>query len=218
MSLIYSYWWHQSAIPCCWCNDVLADYFFQRTIQVIIWWYEVNTTGLMQRQHCPSKICDSLCGVHTCIQPSIILEEQQIRCFSCGTNLTNVSIQTSYCCNIASGVHCCPPRWKFLWMAAFSSQKPVTMIFPAGNAVLNCFFLGNVGLDRSIGHHLDSGSKCWPQGPRFYPLWEAVTGSRHLQCQISAKYQWPLLSSSLCVQLAPFVAPIKNKPWNSQAL
>jgi len=48
-------------------------------------------------------------------------------------------------------------------MAAFSFRKPVTMIFPAGSAVLNCFFLGDVELDRSINHHLDSGSKCWTQ-------------------------------------------------------
>lgn len=55
LSLLYSHWSQQSAIPCCWCNDGLADYFFQRTIHVIIWWYEVSTVGLMQQQHCPSK-------------------------------------------------------------------------------------------------------------------------------------------------------------------
>jgi hypothetical protein len=119
--------------------------------------------------------------VHTCMQPSIVMEEQQFGCFSCGTYLINVSIQTSYCCNIAVGVYCCPARWKFLWMAPFSSQKPVTMIFQAGSAILNCLFLGDVGLDYSTNYHLDS---VFNVAPRFYPLWEAVTGSSHLQCQI----------------------------------
>jgi hypothetical protein len=100
-----------------------------------------------------------------------------IQMFFCGTNLTNVSIQTFYCCSIASGVYCCPPRWKFLWMAAFLSQKPVTMIFPAAS------YLGM--LDWTIPP-ITTWIQVLNVGPRFYPLWEAVTGGSHLQCQISA--------------------------------
>jgi len=49
--------------------------FFQRTEQVIIWWCEVRIVGWMW-QHCPSELCDGLCGVHVCVWFGIAMEEQ----------------------------------------------------------------------------------------------------------------------------------------------
>jgi len=49
--------------------------FFQRTEQVIIWWCKVRIVGWMWL-HCPSKLCDGLCGVHICVWCGVVMEEQ----------------------------------------------------------------------------------------------------------------------------------------------
>jgi len=66
------------------CITVSSLAIFQSTKQVKIWRCKVRTVGHMKRQ-CPSKFCDCLSGVHICMWPSIVMDEQHIIHFSCGT-------------------------------------------------------------------------------------------------------------------------------------
>ena len=115
-------------------------YFCQRTKQVTIWWCKVWTVMWMQ-QHCLSRICDSLCGVHTCVWLGTVTQEQHFIYFSCGMNSMKVGIQISQSFSIMTGVHFCHPGQKFA-TSSFSSQKTATTTFPAEGTLLNCFFLG----------------------------------------------------------------------------
>lgn len=67
---------------------------FQSTKQVKICRCKIRTVGHM-KQHCPSKFCDCLSGVHICIWLTIVMEEQHIIHFSCGTNSSKAIIFTS---------------------------------------------------------------------------------------------------------------------------
>jgi hypothetical protein len=76
------------------CITVSSLAIFQRTKQAKIWMCKVRTMGHMKQQ-CPSKFCDCLSSVHICMWPSIVMDEQHIIHFSCGTYSPKTIILTS---------------------------------------------------------------------------------------------------------------------------
>lgn len=73
------------------CITVSSLAIFQSTKQVKIRRCKVRTVG-HRKQHCTSKFCDCLSGVHICMWPSIVMDEQHIIHFSCVTYLPTAII------------------------------------------------------------------------------------------------------------------------------
>ena len=48
--------------------------------------FKVEEYYRWMQKHCPSKMYDGLCGAHSCVQSSVIMEQQQFRLFCCGMN------------------------------------------------------------------------------------------------------------------------------------
>lgn len=135
---------------------VSSHAFFKRTKQMIVWWCRVRTVEWMW-QHYPSKICDGLCGAHICICPSVAMDKQHFRQFTCGTNL-KVSIQASLCSNIAVGVNCCPPRQE-VGTKHFLVPKDCNIDFSSWQHTLGFLLLVDVVRRYSVYCQLDLGSE-----------------------------------------------------------
>jgi hypothetical protein len=84
-------------------------------------------------QHVHQKFVDGLCGVHTCVNATIVMEEQYFRQFVGGTNSMKVSIQSF----IVFRVHCFHVGKKFTKIVPFSSQKTVIVNLLADGTLLN---------------------------------------------------------------------------------
>ena len=88
-------WSHWCSILQCLTFGIMAYFqaFFQRTKQMILWRCEVMTVQWML-QYCPSKIFNSLHGVHTFV-PWHCYARATLH-ISCGTNSTNVDSHISW--------------------------------------------------------------------------------------------------------------------------
>ena len=98
----------RSAVPCTWCNVVLAGVL--RTEQVTMWWCEVKTVGCMWQQRRPKfvpapSVLTLVCNLALSWRRNIF-----ISCVSSGTKWTIANVLTSWYLNIEVEVHCCPPR------------------------------------------------------------------------------------------------------------
>lgn len=120
-----------SAVPCH-LNNVYLKVFSPKEwtsdnlIQCMVW------TVHYSRQHCQSNMWDGLCGVHTCMWPSNVMEEQHCRHISCWMNMTKSSIQAHLMLKHIGYDFTAVPRGKMFTRRTFSlSEKSVTMILPA---------------------------------------------------------------------------------------
>lgn len=162
-------------------------------------------------QHCLSKICDGLCGAHTCAQPQHCHKGATHHCY-CGINSTNISINTSQCFSTVIGVHCCPLCKKFTRITSFSSQKALTMILAAHRTILNLFFLGDVIWQNSTNCCLDSGSKQWTQVSFYITICDKKTSPVWLYwCKRENCDCFPCFSVCICQHLWQ----LKSMTWNN---
>jgi hypothetical protein len=127
-----------------------------------MWWCEIRTVGWM-RQHCQCKVCDGICCVQACAWPSVDLEGATVGDFFVRDKRMKPYIQTCYCFSAVFAVHCCTLGKMFTRITPFSTQKIVSMIFPADTVLLNFFYLGDIIWTHSINCHLDLDFKWWTQ-------------------------------------------------------
>ena len=112
------------------------------------------------RQHDPSKLCDGLSVVHTCVRP--IADGGATVQISCARNLMKVNIQTHVCVSIWwLEFTAVPLGQKFITITIFSSKDcnhdPFSCWHP-----LHFFFWDNVWY-HSIHCCMGLGSKWWSQ-------------------------------------------------------
>jgi hypothetical protein len=124
---------------------------------MIIWWCKVRPVWM--RHHCLSIMCDDLCDAHTCVQPTVVMEEEPFRIILW---------------DVLEGKDSDFLRFEYsgwsssLSSKARSSQKqhlyhPKTLLPWVFQLMVHSWISSSVGM--SFGHSidccLDSGSKWW---------------------------------------------------------